>query len=55
MTRFLELLFIPDDEICLVRFEAECSDLADLAARRAGLDPLRVVCAIPSSDGTTRT
>lgn len=47
--RFDGLLDIPDDELCFVSFDTATAELAELAARRAGIDPLRVVRAISSA------
>jgi hypothetical protein len=41
--RFAGALHIPDDEACLLTVDAATAGIAELAARRAGLDPLRVV------------
>lgn len=46
--RFEGSTHVPEDEICFFRFEAPTGRDAALAAQRAGLDPLRVVRAIPS-------
>jgi hypothetical protein len=43
--RFLRSIFIPDDETCLLVFDAESEDTVALAARRAGLDPARIAAA----------
>ena len=47
--RFAGSTHVPDDEICFFTFDAESDRAAALAARRAGLDPLRVVEAISST------
>jgi hypothetical protein len=39
---------VPEDEICLFTFVAATGREATLVAERAGLEPLRVVEAIPS-------
>jgi hypothetical protein len=48
--RFDRSIHIPDDEICFFVFDASSSDEAALAARRAGLDPIRVVRAIATEE-----
>jgi hypothetical protein len=50
---FNHSIHVPEDEICFFVFEASSSRVAALAARRAGLEPLRIVSAI-SSGGTRR-
>ena len=40
--------YVPEDEICFFAFTAPSGRAAALAAQRAGLEPLRVVEAIPS-------
>ena len=46
--RFDRSIHVPDDEICFYVFEAREARDAALAARRAGLDPIRVVEAVSS-------
>jgi hypothetical protein len=46
--RFAGSIHVPADEICFFAFDARTSAAAELVARRAGLDPLRVVKAVPS-------
>jgi len=41
-------VYVPEDEICFFTFAAATDADAMLVARRAGLEPLRVVEAIPS-------
>ena len=41
-------IHVPEDEICFFTFAAAFGCDAALAAQRAGLEPLRVVEAIPS-------
>jgi hypothetical protein len=41
--RFDQSIYVPEDEICFFVFEAPSADIADSTARRAGLDPVRVV------------
>jgi hypothetical protein len=41
-------LYVPEDEICFFVFDAPLAREAARAAQRAGLDPVRVVEAIPS-------
>ena len=43
--RYLRAIFIPDDETCLLLFEAASSDVVRKLAQRAGLDPDRVMLA----------
>jgi hypothetical protein len=45
---FEQSIHVPEDEICFMVFDAPSSRDAALAAQRAGLDPFRVVEAIPS-------
>lgn len=46
--RFEGSIHIPEDELCFFTFAASSVREAALAARQAGLDPVRVVEAIPS-------
>jgi hypothetical protein len=46
--RFEGSTHVPEDEICFFAFTAPVSRVAVLVARRAGLEPLRVVRVIPS-------
>jgi len=46
--RFDRSFHVPDDEICFYVFDAPSAGDAAEAARRAGLDPIRVVEAVPS-------
>jgi hypothetical protein len=41
-------IHVPEDEICFFTFAAPSGREAALAAQRAGLEPLRVVEAVPS-------
>jgi hypothetical protein len=41
-------IYVPEDEICFFVFDAPVAREAALAARRAGLDPFRVVEAVSS-------
>jgi hypothetical protein len=41
-------IHVPEDEICFFTFAAPSGAAAALVAQRAGLDPLRVVEAVPS-------
>jgi hypothetical protein len=50
LVRFDHSLHVPDDEICFYVFEAQSADDVAQAARRAGLDALRVVEAISSGE-----
>jgi hypothetical protein len=46
--RFDGAIHIPEDEICFFVFDALSSSDAALVARRAGLEPIRVVEAVSS-------
>jgi hypothetical protein len=46
--QFVRATYIPEDEICFFVFDAPSGREAALAARRAGLEPIRVVEAAPS-------
>ncbi len=46
--RFDSAIHLPEDEICFFVFDAPSSRDAALVAQRAGLDPFRVVEAVPS-------
>jgi hypothetical protein len=46
-------IHIPEDEICLFVFDAPSGREVALAARCAGLDPIRVVEAVSSGDTDT--
>ncbi|HJW21378.1 MAG TPA: hypothetical protein VJ506_03005 [Candidatus Limnocylindrales bacterium] len=46
--RFAGSIHVPEDEICFFNFEAPSGREAALVALRAGLEPLRVVEAVPS-------
>ena len=46
--RFDRSIHVPDDEICFYVFDASSAGDAAHAARRAGLDPIRVVEAVSS-------
>ena len=46
--RFDRAIHVPQDEICFYVFEAPAASDAARAARRAGLDPLRVVETVSS-------
>jgi hypothetical protein len=46
--RFGHSIHVPEDEICFFVFEAPSRRAATLAARRASLEPIRVVEAISS-------
>jgi hypothetical protein len=47
--RFAGSIHVPADEICFFAFDARTSGAAELVARRAGLEPLCVVKAVPSA------
>jgi hypothetical protein len=44
--RLERAIHVPEDELCFLVVDASSSSEAALAARRAGLDPLRVVEAV---------
>jgi hypothetical protein len=46
--RFDHSIYVPEDEICFFVFDAPSSRHAALVAERAGLEPIRIVEAIPS-------
>jgi hypothetical protein len=46
--RFAQSIYIPEDETCFFVFDALSLSEAALAAQIAGLEPVRVVEAIPS-------
>ena len=46
--QFAGSIHVPEDEICFFTFEAPSGREAALVAQRAGLEPLRVVEAVPS-------
>lgn len=48
--RFDHSIHLPEDEICFYVFDAPSAREAEAAAQRAGLDPIRVVEAIPSGE-----
>jgi hypothetical protein len=48
---FERSIYVPEDEICFFTFAAASGRAAALVAQRAGLEPLRVVEAIPSGKG----
>ena len=47
---FDRAIHVPEDEICFFVFDAPSSLEAALLAERAGLDPFRVVEAVPSRE-----
>ena len=49
--RFGGSIHVPEDEICFFTFEAQSGWQAALVAERAGLEPLRVVEAVSSTEG----
>jgi hypothetical protein len=49
--RFEQSIHVPQDEICFFVFGAPSEGKAALSARRAGLDPIRVVKAITITRG----
>jgi hypothetical protein len=53
LVRFDRAIHVPDDEICFYVFDAPSARDAAHAARRAGLDPLRVVEALSSEEEET--
>ncbi|HWJ43783.1 MAG TPA: hypothetical protein VNR63_00240 [Gaiellaceae bacterium] len=46
--RYVRATYIPEDEICFFVFDAPSGREAALVARRAGLEPIRVVEAVSS-------
>jgi len=46
--RFVRSIHVPEDELCFFVFDARSAADVALAARRAGLDPIRVVEAVSS-------
>jgi hypothetical protein len=48
--RFERSIYVPEDEICFFVFQAPTGRDAALLAERAGLDPIRIVEAVPSED-----
>jgi hypothetical protein len=52
--RFGGVIHVPADETCFYVFHATTSHAAALAARRAGLDPVRVVEAVTSREEQRR-
>lgn len=46
--RFERAIHLPDDEMCFYLFEASSEADVAAAARRAGLQPVRIVPAVPS-------
>lgn len=48
VVRFDHSIHVPEDEICFYVFEAPSASVAADAARRAALDPIRVVEAVSS-------
>jgi hypothetical protein len=49
--RFEGSIHVPEDEICFFTFAASSVREAALVAQRAGLEPIRVVEAVPSGKG----
>lgn len=41
--RFAGSIHVPEDELCLYLFDAPAADVASIAARNAGIEPLRIV------------
>ena len=50
--RFEGSIHVPEDEICFFTFAAPSVREAALVAQRAGLEPIRVVEAVPSGKET---
>lgn len=46
--QFVRATYIPEDELCFFVFDAPSGHDAALVAQRAGLEPIRVVEAVPS-------
>jgi hypothetical protein len=53
--RFRGSIHVPEDEICFFAFDAPSGRDVAVAAQRAGLEPLRVVRAVTSSEKGTTT
>jgi len=51
--RFVGSIHVPEDEICFFTFDAPSAVEAAVAARQAGLEPLRVVEAVSSQEERT--
>jgi len=51
--RFVETIFVPDDEMCLLVFEADTPELVREASRRAGVACERVLEARTAGTGST--
>ena len=49
--RFEGSIHVPEDEICFFTFATPSGREAALVAQRAGLEPIRVVEAVPSGKG----
>jgi hypothetical protein len=52
--RFAGSTHVPEDELCFFTFEAPSGSVAALVAQRAGLEPLRVVEAVSSTEEPTQ-
>lgn len=48
--RFERSIYVPEDEICFLVFDAPSGREAALVAQRAGLEPIRVVEAVSSRE-----
>jgi hypothetical protein len=48
MVRFERSIYVPEDEICFFVVDAPSGRDAALVAEHAGLDPVRIVEALPS-------
>jgi hypothetical protein len=47
--RFDRSIHVPEDEVCFFVFDAPTSQLAAMAAERAGLEAVRIVAAVTST------
>jgi Protein of unknown function (DUF4242) len=53
--RYVEAIFVPEDEMCLLVYEADSAELVREAGRRAGIACERVVEAAGEADSQDRT
>jgi hypothetical protein len=53
--RHVDCIFVPDDEMCLLLYEADSPDLAREASRRAGIECERVLEAAGGLEVGSRT